>query len=142
MTLTQKREPRNSLSAQSVSRPKFHPDTSRIQVTNATFLSTIFCCAYFNAHKQQSTEYQLPQTTPTILAPALPLQTHTLSLTTDYSTDRRSIYRSPPHNPGAVTLPPSSYTSTPHTPSWRGDTFTFTFTFTYQLAQPICSCEC
>jgi hypothetical protein len=33
---------------------------------------------------------------------------------------RRSIYRRPPHIPGAVTLPPSSYSSTPHTPSWRG----------------------
>ena len=106
MTLTQKREPRNSLSAQSVSRARFHPDTSRIQVTNATFLSTIFCCAYFNAHKQQSAEYQLPQAMPTVLAPTLPLQTRTLSLTTDCSTDRRSIYRRPPHIPGAVTLPP------------------------------------
>ena len=122
-----------------MSPPRFEPDTSRIHVTNATFLSTIFCCAYFNAHKQQSTEYQLPQTTPTVLAPALPLQTRTLSLTTDYSTDRTSIYRRPPHIPGALTLPPPAITLFPI--QLRG-VESDTFTFTYQLAQPICSYEC
>jgi hypothetical protein len=137
MTLTQKRAT-NPLSAQSVSRPRFDPDTSRIQVTNPTFLSAIFCCAYFNTRKQQSTEYQLPQT-PTILAPALPLQTRTLPLTTDYSTDRRSIYRCPPHIPGAVTLPPPAI---PLLPIRLRGVESDTFTFNYQVARPVCSHEC
>lgn len=50
----QRRKPRNFPTVHPVSRPRFDPDTSRVQVPNAAFLSTIFCNAYVNTHKQQS----------------------------------------------------------------------------------------